>query len=121
MIKEALRRGYRKLMDVWKAYLTHVTYKTEIRNIMKKEVLYSNVQLTEEQEREIKKYWKEISGFDIDTRWHRLYQSYMGVYDKRYFPEILFSTKLEQILSPAKYHGILSDKGFLTSIFCGGI
>lgn len=42
-----------------------------------------------------------------------------GIYNKQYFPEILYSTKLEPLLSPAKYHGILSDKGLITSIFPG--
>lgn len=120
MIKKGLRKIYHKFMGLRQSYLTHVTYKAEIRNITKKEPLYSKVHLTEEQENEIKSYWKEISGYDISTKWHRLYQSYMGIYEKKYFPEILYSTKLEPLLSPAKYHGILSDKGFLSSIFCGG-
>lgn len=119
MIRAVLRNAYRKFMSMRRLYLTHVTYKAEIRNITKKKPLYSKVKLTVKQETEIREYWKEISGYEISTKWHRLYQSYMGVYEKKYFPEILFSTKLEPILSPAKYHGILSDKGFLTSIFCG--
>lgn len=111
---------YRNIISMRSRYLQNIKYKAEIRNIEKKESLWSRVNLSEAQETEIKNYWKEISGFDIETKWHRLYQSYIGVYDKRYFPEILFSTKLEPMLSPAKFHGILSDKGLITSIFPGG-
>jgi hypothetical protein len=120
IFRTILRSAYHRFIDMRQSYLSHVTYKAEIRNINKKEELYSKVNLTEKQEKEIKEYWKAISGYDISTKWHRLYQSYMGIYEKMYFPEILFSTKLEPLLSPAKYHGILSDKGFLTSIFSGG-
>lgn len=115
-----VQKAYRNIIAMRSRYLNQITYKAEIRNIDKKEPLWSKVVLSPDQEKEIKEYWKEISGFEIETKWHRLYQSYMGVYQKKYFPEILFSTKLEPMLSPAKYHGILSDKGLITSIFPGG-
>jgi hypothetical protein len=115
-----IQKLYRSINSLRSQYLNKITYKAEIRNIDKKEPLWSKVELSPEQESEIKEYWKSISGYDIETKWHRLYQSYMGVYEKKYFPEILFSTKLEPMLSPAKYHSILSDKGLITSIFPGG-
>ena len=37
MIKAALRNVYHKFMGMRQSYLTHVTYKAEIRNITKKE------------------------------------------------------------------------------------
>jgi len=92
----------------------------EIRNISRKRRLYSKVVLTDAQEREIIDFWRKTSGIRISTKWHRLYQSYSGIYNKKYFPEILYTTKLEPILSPEKFYGILSDKGLLTSIFPGG-
>lgn len=117
--KMIAQKLYKKIISMRDEYINHITYKAEIRNIERKKSLWSKVVLTPEQEEEIKIYWKENAGISIDTRWHRLYQSYMGVYEKKYFPEILYSTKVEPIISPAKYHGILSDKGLLKTIFQG--
>lgn len=119
-VQSLLQKVYRYLFEIRNKYVISRTYKAEIRNIQNKEALWSKVELSDNQEKEIVEYWKEISGEDISTKWHRLYQSYMGIYNKQYFPEILFSTKLEEKLSPQKYYGILSDKGFLNTIFPGG-
>ena len=105
-------------LRVW--FLTRITTKAEIRNIEKKKNLWSKVELTPHEDKEIREYWKQISGCVIDTRWHRLYASYLDCQvSKDFFPEILYSTKLEKKLSDSKFYGILSDKGFLTSIFPG--
>lgn len=49
-----------------------------------------------------------------------LYASYLHCpIRKDFFPEILYSTKLEKKLSNPKFYGVLSDKGFLTSLFPG--
>jgi len=78
------------------------------------------VELSQDEDKAIREYWKQISGYDIDTRWHRLYASYLGCpVRKDFFPEILYSTKLEQKLSNPKFYGILSDKGLITSLFPG--
>ncbi len=112
-----MQKGYRYVISLREAYLQKLKYKAEMRNIERKKHLYEKVCLSTEQEQEIISYWKEISGEIIPTNWHRLYQSYCGVYDKKYFPEILYSTKLEKLLSPPKYYGILSDKGLIVNLF----
>ena len=111
---------YRTITAARTAYLSRITKKAELRNIEKKRPLWSSVPISDEQDREIRDYWKSISGCDIDTRWHRLYASYLQCpIRKDFFPEILYSTKLEKKLSNPKFYGILSDKGFLTSLFPG--
>ena len=59
-----------------------------------------------------------LSTNDI-TKWHRLYQSYTGIFQKDYFPEILYSTRLEPILCPDKYSLVLSHKYLTTCLFPG--
>lgn len=51
--------------------------------------------------------WQKIS-----TKWHRLYQSYNGKFNKKYFPEILYTTKLERKLNNREIGRIISDKSF---------
>lgn len=82
-------------------------------NIMKKKEIYSNVRLTNEQRKQIDDFWKKNYKKNISTRWHRLYQSYTGTFDHRYFPEIIFSTELEPILNPRNICKVYSDKGLL--------
>ncbi|WP_411844407.1 sugar-transfer associated ATP-grasp domain-containing protein [Salinicoccus sp. HZC-1] len=85
----------------------------EYFNILRKRNLYRDVQISTQQENEIQKLWKKHYGKKISTRWHRLYQSYSGHYNKKYFPEILFTTRLERKLNNREKGRMISDKSFL--------
>ncbi len=67
----------------------------EKKNIKIKKHLYKNVTLTDEQKKQIDDFYLENYGKKISHKWHRLYQSYTGNFDYRYFPEPLFTTKME--------------------------
>lgn len=82
----------------------------EYFNIFRKKRLYKNTALATHQEQEVQKFWKKHYGKKISTRWHRLYQSYNGRYNKRYFPEIIFTTKLERKMNNREIAKIISDK-----------
>lgn len=85
----------------------------EYISIFKKRKLYKNVELTNAQEDEIQYLWKKNYNKKISTRWHRLYQSYTGKYNKLYFPEILFTIKLERKLNNREISRVISDKSLL--------
>ena len=93
-------------------------YMHEKKNIYRKKELYTNVRLTREQEKEIDDLWVKNYGRKYSKKWHRLYQSYLGVYDVNYFPEILFSTKLQPLLNPRYIVRTITDKA-LTEILLG--
>lgn len=115
-----IQKVFRIILKLRSWFLTRITIKAELRNIEKKKILWSRVDITPAEDKVLRDYWKQISGCDIDTRWHRLYASYLNcTVRKDFFPEILYSTKLEKKLTDPKFYGILSDKGFLTSIFPG--
>lgn len=95
-----------------------VTY-GEMKNIKAKSNLWSQVRLSSLQEKEIEDYFKLHYGKSISTKWHRLYQSYTGVYQRDYFPEILFSSKLEPITNPYREASFLGDKNLLNVIWGG--
>ena len=67
----------------------------ERKNIKKKANLFKNVELTEEQKKQIDDFYRENYGKKVPYKWHRLNQSYTGNFDYRYLPEPLISTKLE--------------------------
>lgn len=89
----------------------------EKRAIKRKKALVNKVNLTKEQKKEIKDFFVKHYGKSVPFYWHRLYQSYTGNYCYNYFPEILFSTKLEQKLNPYREAEFLSDKNLLETFF----
>ena len=95
---------------------TLVTY-GEYKNIKRKKKLIDSVTLTKEQEKEIREYFKEFYGKSISTKWHRLYQSYLGTYRHNYFPEILYTSKLEPLTNPYRTAELFGDKNLLDSFF----
>lgn len=115
-----LQKFYRLLVSARNRYLNKIVVKGELRNIERKKNLWSKVDLSPVDDKEICEYWKQISGCQIDTRWHRLYASYLNCpVQKDFFPEILYSTKLEKQLNDPKFYSVLSDKCLLTSLFPG--
>ncbi len=89
----------------------------EKASIKRKKTLINKVELTKEQKQLVRKFFKEHYGKTISFKWHRLYQSYTGVFCYDYFPEILFSTRLEPILNPYREAELLSDKNLLETLF----
>ncbi len=89
----------------------------ERKNIRRKKTLISSVKLSKEQKKEIDCFFKKNYGKKIPSHWHRLYQSYTGKFRYNYFPEILFSTKLEPLWNPYRIAEFLGDKNLLHTLF----
>lgn len=89
----------------------------EYKNIRRKKKLIDSVHLTVEQEAEIDRFFKTCYGKKLSKSWHKLYQSYTGQYQYNYFPEILFSTKLEPLANPYRVAEFLGDKNLLHCFF----
>lgn len=86
-------------------------------NIKKKKKLIESVVLTDEQKKEIDDFFKEHYGKKIKHHWHRLYQSYTGIYKKEYFPEYLLSTVYEPMVNPVMSSVVLGNKNLLKQLF----
>ena len=97
-------------------------YYGEVRKIKNenRQRLISTVHWTAEQENEFKQYWKKNYGKEISSAWHKLYQSYTGKFNVRYFPEYLFSSKLEPLFDKNPYNDALEDKNLLHRNTTGG-
>ena len=61
--------------------------------------------------------WQQGYGRKIPYNWHKLYQSFTGKFDALYFPEILYTTKLEVLMNPRHICRVLSDKNLLNTLF----
>lgn len=89
----------------------------EYKNLKKKKPLLDSVQLSLEMKSEIDEFYKKHYGKKVKYHWHKLYQSYTGIFRKDYFPEILLSSKLEFVLNPQETANFLGDKNLLHQLF----
>jgi len=89
----------------------------EYKNIWRKRKLWKNVKLTKAQKEKLQTNFINYFGRKYSDKWHRLYQSYTGRFDENYFPEILFSTKLEPILNSRSISNVLQDKNLLETLY----
>ena len=78
--------------------------------------LIETVELTEAQKQEIDRFFLTNLGKKIPYDWHRLYQSFTGVFRVDYFPEFLFGPELVPSWNPKAYR-ILADKNLLPVLF----
>ena len=108
-------KNFLKLLNEKRIILS--IYINEKRNIKKKKNLVNKVSLTKEQIKEIDELWKKNYGKKISKKWHRLYTSYMGVFNKEYFPEIMFFTNLLHKFNPIIRKKYLADKILITHLF----
>ncbi|MBQ8767527.1 MAG: hypothetical protein IJZ16_12080 [Clostridia bacterium] len=109
-----MKRLYKKILNLFfKVPVKIEIFKTFIAEwvaILKKKPLYKNIRWTKEQQKEFDEYWKKNYGKKISNRWHRLYEASNGVHRIDYFPEILYSTKIEPIFNDYTYCTVYSDK-----------
>lgn len=100
------------LRTVHSFYLVKI-FAGEYLSIFNKRRLFNDIELTAAEEKAIQHVWKKNYNKKISTRWHRLYQSYNGKFNKFYFPEVLFTLKLEKKLNNREIARVLSDKSML--------
>ncbi len=105
-IKNLLEKGYN-------VYHYIQIVRCEKASLASKRKQWKKIRLTPEQKGEI----KAVYGRRIGCKWHRLYQSYTGIYNKYYFPEILFSSRLETKLCPRRICKSLQDKSLVEILY----
>jgi len=93
------------------------TYLFEYLSIIKKRNLYKNVVWSNEQQKEFDNYWKSNYGKKISNRWHKLYQSVNEELNVRYFPEFIYSTKVEPKMNNYLFSNLLQDKAFIEPLY----
>ncbi len=91
----------------------------EKKDIKKRKDLVQKVHLTNEQIKEVDTLWEENYGKKIPLKWHQLYTSYTGKFNKNYFPELFFKPNLLNKLNPPLRKRYLDDKTLLKSYFAG--
>lgn len=118
-----LRKMYRKLIAWLDTRSTQLRIRKqdiaehlEVRRMVNSAPV-NGKELTKKQMKQTEVYWKEHYGKKIDTIWHRKYTGYSGKFDVCYFPEILYTTKLEPLLNPEQTVKVLQDKNLIHFLF----
>lgn len=81
--------------------------------------IYEKISLSDVEKNEIDKFYLENYGKKIPYEWHRLYKSYTGKFDEKYFPEFLYIPDFEKKVNPAYYAKVFEDKE-IVSFLCQG-
>ena len=113
-IYEQIERSLREIGD--RIYLER-TKIGEKQAIKRKKAYLADVVWTRAQQEEFDAFWLEHYGEKIPNSWHKLYQKMSGVFRVDFFPEYLFSTKLEPRINPRDYCGVFANKSLLYSLF----
>lgn len=79
--------------------------------------LYYHIIWTKEKKAEFDNFWKKHYGRTISANGHRYYEALNGIFHKDYFPEFLYTTKLEPKLNNFKYAQVYNDKNLFEILF----
>ena len=79
--------------------------------------IFSKINLTDEQKKQIDDFYLENYGEKIPYTWHRHFTAFTGNFDYKYFPELLYIPEFEYFMNEkANYHEVFSDKNVLPLI-----
>ncbi len=113
------------LIKINKFRLTKNFQRNEIKKIKQKRriQIQKQVTLTKEQKKQIDDLYKKYYGKKIKYNWHKEYYAISGVFDYRYFPELLYIPKFEDLLNSPNYYNCLQDKNIIefVSRSCDGV
>lgn len=118
-----MKKMYRKLVGwldsrsaVLRARKQTIAEHLEIRKMLKSAPV-NGKKLSKEQIQQVKDYWRKIYGKEISPLWHQKYTGYSGKFDVQYFPEILYTTKLEPLGNPEMIAKVLVDKSLIEILY----
>lgn len=102
--------------------MNYLQKRGEIKKVCEKRrrEIYKNIILTKEEKEKINNFYLKNYGKKIPYEWHRLYKSYTGKFDEKYFPELLYIPDFERKINPAYFDKTFTDKQTV-SLLCQGI
>lgn len=116
-----MKKIYNKFLSTLEALIVNMhvikMFLAENYALFRKRKLYNQVRWNISQKKEFDEFWEINYGKKIKTNGHKLYESINGKFYKEYFPDFLFSTKLEPKLNNYIYAKIYSDKSLTELLY----
>lgn len=81
--------------------------------------LTSGPELTKEQEREIRKYYKDLLGIKVSLEWHRYFYKRTGRYSPKYIPTDLYYSSLIEKFNRYPFNEAYTDKNLTDRLLTG--
>lgn len=81
--------------------------------------IHSDKDLTHTQIREVKRYFKDRLGINVNTYWHRYYYKRTGVYSPEFIPTSLYRLELLGRMNQMEYECAYRDKNLAETIITG--
>lgn len=116
IVNKKVKALYYKLFDGTETMVANSIDSFYERRQMKKHVR-KMPQLTSDQKKAVKEFWKPYGGIDSD--WIRFYTFITGVFDPRYIPTDLEDTKIDQFFNNRKLGWGFNDKNYYSLMFPG--
>lgn len=118
-LKDAFLSGKRTLDNIYDRILIVHRRRREVKKYQdeSRKKVYTKVQLTKEQCADIDRFFIENYGKKIPYTWHRYYTAFTGIFDVRYFPELLYIPEFEHFMNYYdQYNNVFSDKNIIPMI-----
>ena len=122
ILRKFLRTGKKIVKNLYANLLIHRNKKREVKKFKdpRRVAIYSKINLTNEQRKQIDEFYLKNYGKKIPYTWHRHFTAFTGNFDYRYFPELLYIPVFEKFMNYKKgFCQVLSDKNFLTILAKG--
>ncbi len=110
-------------INLFDKYIIYRKTKVEIKKYKdtRRRNLYSNVELTKEQQKKIDDLYLQNFGKRVPHTYHRHYMAFTGNYDENYFPETLYIPRFERFMNQEMcYIDTFSDKNILPYLALAG-
>lgn len=106
-----------KTHDVMTRLRERLWYETDINSIKKKLAQCEVIPLSDVQKKDIKAYWKRLTGKTVPVYWHEYFSSRNGVYSEKYVPTCLYHSDIAYHLNCRPLTMAYTDKCSYDSYF----
>lgn len=118
---EVARKFYRAAMQKQRAVPIAIhSFKMQLGEIFtlhQNKKLYADVRWNGARQKDFDAYWLRHYGRKIGSKSHRYFEGLNHTYHKEYFPEFLYTAKLELALNDFSYASMFNDKSLFEILF----
>ncbi len=107
-------------MDLFTAYRRYKSAHRLLKSVRRNDVrLSTDRALTAAQEKEIKQYYRDLTGMDVPLEWHRYFYRRTGVYSVKYIPTTLYYNDIIGRVNQMQFERAYSDKNLTETLLSG--
>ena len=107
-------------MDLLTAFRRYKSAHRLLKSVRRNDArLSTNRALTAAQEKEIKQYYRDLTGMDVPLEWHHYFYRRTGVYSVKYIPTTLYYNDIIGRVNQMQFERAYSDKNLTETLLSG--